>query len=134
MRTSLIIHVLAVALITTLGTAFSGEPAEAECVDYRDYIQWSGEVDTPDRALGVAVSGNHAYVADEEGSLQIIVLPFEDRATLETERLERCPNAFVFYDPVDDKVGWVPTCAWGVHKVSVMRRIADYYSSQTPAA
>ncbi|MCD6416272.1 MAG: radical SAM protein [Planctomycetes bacterium] len=63
-----------------------------------------------------------------QGVLQIIVLPFEDNPTLETERLQRCPNAFAFYDPVADRVNYVPTCAWSQHKTPVMRRIADYYA------
>ncbi len=69
-----------------------------------------------------------------QGVLQIIVLPFEDNATLETERLERCPNAFVYYDPAEDQVGWVPTCAWGLHKVPVMRRVAEFYAQQEQPA
>ncbi len=69
-----------------------------------------------------------------QGLLQIIVLPFEDDATLETERLERCPNAFVYYDPEMDRVGRVPTCAWGQHKVPVMRRIAEFYAEQEQPA
>lgn len=63
-----------------------------------------------------------------QGTLQLIVLPFEDNSTLETERLERCPNAFVFYDPQADRVNYVPTCAWSQHKAPVMRRIADHYA------
>jgi hypothetical protein len=59
---------------------------------------------------------------------QIIVLPFEDTGTLETERLERCPNAFAFYDPEADEVRTVPVCSWGRFKTPVMRRIADYYA------
>ncbi len=65
-----------------------------------------------------------------QGVLQVIVLPFEDQATLETERLERCPNAFAYYDPECDEVSWVPTCAWGEHKVPVMRRISEHYASR----
>jgi hypothetical protein len=62
-----------------------------------------------------------------QGIFQIIVLPFEDDSTLETERLERCPNAFVYYDPAADRVNYVPTCAWSQHKVPVMKRIAAFY-------
>jgi len=67
------------------------------------------------------------------GVLQIIVLPFEDKTVLETDRLERCPNAFVFYDPRKDKVVSVPTCAWGLHKTPVLRDIAEFYSAREPA-
>jgi hypothetical protein len=62
-----------------------------------------------------------------QAMLQIIVLPFEDNQTLETERLERCPNAFAFYDPEAERVNGVPVCAWSQHKVPVMRRITDFY-------
>jgi uncharacterized radical SAM superfamily Fe-S cluster-containing enzyme len=64
--------------------------------------------------------------------LQLIVLPFEDDSTLETERLERCPNAFVFYDPRQDKVNSVPVCAWSRHKTKVLRQVTDYYEECGP--
>ncbi|HRT95114.1 MAG TPA: hypothetical protein P5532_11875, partial [Planctomycetota bacterium] len=63
-----------------------------------------------------------------QGVLQIIVLPFEDRYTLETERLERCPSGFAFWDPRDGEVKHVPVCAWGIHKTPVMRAIMSHYS------
>ncbi len=66
-----------------------------------------------------------------QGVLQIIVLPFEDRYTLETERLERCPSGFAFWDPRDGEVKHVPVCAWGIHKTEVMKAIRDHYA---PAA
>jgi len=65
--------------------------------------------------------------------LQIIVLPFEDKGNLETERLERCPAAFAFYDPELDQVKHVPVCAWSLHKTQTMRRIADYYAKKAEA-
>jgi len=67
-----------------------------------------------------------------QGSLQLIVLPFEDRYTLETDRLERCPSAFAFWDPDDGRVKHVPVCAWGIHKTAVMRRIMDHYAAPVP--
>jgi hypothetical protein len=69
-----------------------------------------------------------------QGQLQLITLPFEDNQNLETERLERCPNAFAFYDPENDRVNYVPTCAWGHHKTETMRRIAEYYQQEPAAA
>ena len=67
-----------------------------------------------------------------ESTLQIIVLPFEDPHTLETERMERCPSAFAFYDPRTDEVKTVPVCAWGLHKVETMRMVSDFYKTRTP--
>jgi len=46
--------------------------ASAECIDYGDYLHWVGGADTPGDANRVAVSGNHAYVADRESGLQVI--------------------------------------------------------------
>jgi uncharacterized radical SAM superfamily Fe-S cluster-containing enzyme len=62
-------------------------------------------------------------------TLQLIVLPFEDDATLETQRLERCPNAFVYYDPVEDRLDTVPACAWGRHKNEVLKKISAHYAA-----
>jgi len=62
-----------------------------------------------------------------QGVLQLIVLPFEDRSTIETDRLQRCPSAFAFYDPIEDEVRTIPVCAWSLHKTEVMRKIATYY-------
>jgi len=82
--------------------------------------------------LGLATGRRTRHVlqrhARVQGSLQIIVLPFEDRYALETERLERCPSGFAFWDPRDDRVKHVPVCAWGIHKNSVMRMVMDHYA------
>jgi uncharacterized radical SAM superfamily Fe-S cluster-containing enzyme len=60
--------------------------------------------------------------------LQVIILPFEDPGTLETERLERCPAVFAFVDPGDSQVKCVPTCGWDRYKAKVMRDITDFYT------
>jgi hypothetical protein len=87
-------------------------------------------------ALGLAfakrtrpVMAKHSNI---QGSLQLIVLPFEDRFTLETDRLERCPSGFAFWDPDDSRVKHVPVCAWGIHKSAVMQRIMDHYTAPAP--
>ena len=66
----------------------------------------------------------HSYIQD---ALQVIVLPFEDRENLETERMERCPTAFAYFDPVQEHVRFVPSCAWSIYKTDVMRGITEYY-------
>ncbi len=72
----------------------------------------------------------HATV---QGSLQLIVLPFEDQHVLETDRMERCPNAFAFYDPDDECVKTVPVCAWGKHKNAVLRKVSEHYAQAAAA-
>jgi len=69
-----------------------------------------------------------------QNTLQIIVLPFEENAVLETERLERCPAAFAYYDPEEDRVRHVPVCAWGIHKTAALKLVARHYGTLTPAA
>jgi uncharacterized radical SAM superfamily Fe-S cluster-containing enzyme len=72
-----------------------------------------------------------------QGALQLIVLPFEDKENLETERLERCPTAFAYYDPKAEMVGYVPTCAWSLHKTAAMQQIMAHYrqtDANLPAA
>lgn len=61
--------------------------------------------------------------------LQLIVLPFEDPSTLETHRLERCPAGFAYVDPDSGAVKTVSTCAWGVHKNAMMKKIAEKYAA-----
>lgn len=56
-------------------------------------------------------------------TLQLIVLPFEDKFTLETDRLERCPSAFAYVNPADGQVKCVSVCGWSLHKTAVMREI-----------
>ncbi len=72
-----------------------------------------------------SVFARHANIRE---ILQIIVLPFEDQAALETERMERCPSAFAFWDPRDGKVHSVPVCAWVLHKTKVMRFVAGHFA------
>ena len=73
------------------------------------------------------IYGRHTNI---QGSLQLIVLPFEDRKNVESHHMERCPNAFAYYDPKKDRVGTVPTCAWAVFlKTEAMRGIAESYGT-----
>jgi hypothetical protein len=65
----------------------------------------------------------------QEG-LSLIVLPIEEKDQLETERLERCPSGHVYLDPKENKVIFVPACAWMLHSRTVLRRIADYCAPQ----
>lgn len=62
-----------------------------------------------------------------QDAFQIIVLPFEDNQNLETERLEMCPTGFAFWDPSDDKVKHIPTCAWSLYNTKVMKDIVSHY-------
>ena len=68
------------------------------------------------------------------GVLQLIVLPFEDPFVLETDRLERCPNAFAYFDPEEDRVKTVPVCAWPKYKSEVLRKVVDYYAGASVRA
>jgi hypothetical protein len=77
------------------------------------------------------VMGRHTNIHE---LFQLIVLPFEDTYVLETDRLERCPNAFAFLDPATQRVRTVPVCAWSHVKKEVFRRIADHYAAAPAGA
>ena len=62
------------------------------------------------------------------GALQVVILPFEDPAALETERVRGCLTRFAFWDPQDGRVKDVPTCVWNLHRTGAMRRVADHYA------
>ena len=51
----------------TIPTAVDGD-----CIDYADYVHHTGSIDTPGQAWCVAVSGDHAFVADGASGLQVI--------------------------------------------------------------
>jgi uncharacterized radical SAM superfamily Fe-S cluster-containing enzyme len=61
--------------------------------------------------------------------LQIVILPFEDDFTTETDRFERCPNLHVYLDPETDELRSVPVCAWRLHNVELLGKVADRYPS-----
>lgn len=63
-----------------------------------------------------------------QSELHIVVLPFEDRQTLETDRLDRCASSFAYYDPNEDKVKLVCVCAWShTKKTPIMEKISEHY-------
>jgi hypothetical protein len=63
---------IAVPIVLLSAVMFGACSAVADCIDYRDYLHWAGNVGTPGHACDVAISGTHAYVADESSGLQVI--------------------------------------------------------------
>ena len=59
----------------------------------------------------------------------IIILPFEDPYTIESERTERCPAAFGFVDPDTGEVNTAPLCSWQLFKTDKMRQITEQYGT-----
>ncbi len=59
--------------------------------------------------------------------LFVVVLPFEEPRTLESERLVSCPASFVYEDPDTREVRVMPVCAWCLHKNDIMQRIQGLY-------
>ncbi|MBN1422133.1 MAG: radical SAM protein [Planctomycetes bacterium] len=63
-----------------------------------------------------------------QGALQVIVLPFEDYDTCETERLEMCTSCFVYPVGRSGEIKYIPVCAWERHKKEAMREIATVFN------
>ena len=81
--------------------------------------------------------GRREALADHtnvQGTLQLIVLPFEDNYVIETDRLERCPNLHVYLDPATEELRFVPVCAWRMFNKKVMSGIADFYAAHAEPA
>jgi uncharacterized radical SAM superfamily Fe-S cluster-containing enzyme len=65
-----------------------------------------------------------------KGILQIILLPFEDNCTLESERLEKCASCFAYIDVKTDEVKSIPFCIWEKYKQVIMKEIAQKYNKE----
>lgn len=61
---------ICVAIIAVMLLPIVAEPQS--CVVYRDYLHLDGSVIMPDEVLGVAISGDYAYVANSYEGLQIV--------------------------------------------------------------
>jgi len=59
--------------------------------------------------------------------LRIIILPLEDDPILETDRLERCPSAHVYFDPSDGQFHYVPVCSWRLHNKAILKGLVEHY-------
>lgn len=50
----------------------AGSVRAQSCIEYRDFLHTAGALETSDAAIGVAVAGGYAYVADRFSGLQVI--------------------------------------------------------------
>ena len=62
--------------------------------------------------------------------LQILLLPFEDDDTVETERLEKCASCFAYIDVETDQIRSIPFCIWEKYKKVIMKDIAEKYNKE----
>ncbi|MBD3379139.1 MAG: radical SAM protein [Candidatus Omnitrophica bacterium] len=62
--------------------------------------------------------------------LQIILLPFEDDFTVESERLQECASCFAYIDVKTDTVRSIPFCIWEKYKKTIMKDIAEKYNKE----
>jgi uncharacterized radical SAM superfamily Fe-S cluster-containing enzyme len=74
-----------------------------------------------------AVIERHTTV---QGILEVLALPLEDPTNIETDRMERCPSAFTYYDPKKDQVCTVPFCTWNtMYRKRALREVAEHYGT-----
>jgi len=60
--------------------------------------------------------------------LQVLLLPFEDDKTLESERLEKCASCFAYIDIKTGEIKSIPFCIWEKYKKAIMRDMALEYN------
>jgi len=65
--------------------------------------------------------------------LGMVVLPFEEYHSIESERLKHCTAGFAFEDPDNGNIITIPVCAFSLFR-DIERRIADKYGAAAPAA
>lgn len=62
--------------------------------------------------------------------LEILILPFEDDYTLESDRLHLCSSCFCYIDVASDTVRSIPFCTWSKYKNEVMQEMAKKYNKE----
>ncbi|MDD5633851.1 MAG: hypothetical protein PHW46_01075, partial [Candidatus Omnitrophica bacterium] len=65
-----------------------------------------------------------------KGILQVLILPFEDNATQESERLEHCASGYAYIDTKTDTVKSIPGCIWERYKEAALRDNAIKYNKK----
>jgi hypothetical protein len=61
-----------VCALVLIGIHVKAGFCRADCVQYDDYIHWTGSVGVTYPAIGVAVAGGYAYVADQDRCLEVV--------------------------------------------------------------
>lgn len=61
--------------------------------------------------------------------LRMIVLPFEEKACIESARLVDCPASFAFENSESGKISLMPVCAWVIYKNGVLKQTAEKYGT-----
>lgn len=64
--------------------------------------------------------------------LRMVVLPFEEYHSVESERLRYCKSAFAYVHPDTDEVKLVPVCTWSLYRDNTMRRITEKHAAAAP--
>ncbi|MEA3347169.1 MAG: radical SAM protein [Candidatus Auribacterota bacterium] len=63
-----------------------------------------------------------------KGALQVMVLPFEDYDTTESNRLKMCTSSFVYPQSRNGDIKYIPVCAWERYKKIVMKQTAEIFN------
>lgn len=106
-------------------------------IDYKEMLGEHNSIKAYSKGLkifGKIITGKNPLHAFAQYSkinniVQVIVIPFEDKTNMESERLQHCPTHFAYMDPDTDQVRTLPACSWNLFKNDIMRRIADKYTS-----
>lgn len=62
--------------------------------------------------------------------LQLILLPFEDEYTTESDRMEMCRSCFAYIDVKTDSIKAIPVCIWEKYKNITMKDMAIKYNKE----
>lgn len=59
--------------------------------------------------------------------LNVRVMPIQDDATVQTDRMARCPVVSAYVDPDTGRPGYLSSCAWKYHNHALQEKIAGLY-------
>lgn len=90
---------------------------------YGRWLKILGKILTGEKAKDVLQASTAV-----KGVLQILILPLEDRNTIEAERLVMCSSCFVYIDPETDQIRTLPTCTWDNYKQPIMKKVAEKFN------
>jgi len=76
------------------------------------------------RPLGAQLQ-KHTLLADR---LTMIILPFEETHSLESERLVSCAAGFAYEDPDTGEVSTLPACSWWLYNTDILKGITAKYA------
>ncbi|HBM16520.1 MAG TPA: hypothetical protein DD381_09305 [Lentisphaeria bacterium] len=81
-------------------------------------------------ALGKKLKDIIKEKTEIRSTFKVLILPFEDNDTLESERLQECSSCFAYVDVKTNSIKSIPFCIWEKHKKVIMKDMAEVFNKE----